>query len=240
LITLSLIIPCFNSNTVIKKQLPVLLLFLNKKNISYEILIVDDGSKDGSELKLIAEQNQCIYIRSQKNKGKGASIRKGVSEAKGKFILFTDADIPFEYEAIDIILNYLDAKEFHLAIGDRTLETSSYFTNIPFSRKIGSSVFTFFVGRFVTTGMNDTQCGLKGFRREAAKDIFGVSRINGFAFDVEAIYIAMKRNYDIKRIPVKLRNQDGSSVSLLRHALPMIIDLFSIKWNHVRGYYNKK
>ncbi len=237
---LSLLLPCYNSNAVIEKQLPQLISFLKTKPFSYEILLIDDGSKNGEGLRLIAEKNQCLYLKNEKNLGKGASIRKGISEAKGQFILFTDCDIPFEYDAIDTILNYLDKKEFHLAVGDRTLEASNYFSDIPFTRKIGSTVFTFFVGRFVTTGMNDTQCGIKGFRRDAAQDIFSVSRINGFAFDVETIYIAMKRNYDIKRIPVKLRNQGGSSVSLLRHTIPMIFDLFSIKWNHVRRHYNKK
>ena len=171
---------------------------------------------------------------------KGASIRNGITHSKGKFIIFTDNDIPFEYDAINTILRYLDLKEFHLAVRDRTLEASRYFEDIPLKRRLGSNLFTFFVGRFVTTGMNDTQCGIKGFQKEIADDIFGVSKINGFAFDVEAIYIALKKITTSKRIPVKLRNQERTSVSLLKHTIPMIIDLFSIKWNHMRGYYNKK
>ena len=237
---LSLILPCYNSNAIIEKQLPDFISFLNTLNISFEILIVDDGSKNKNELQLITEKYHCIYLDNEKNLGKGAAIRKGVKHAKGQYIIFTDCDIPFENDAIITILKYLNDKEFHLAVGDRTLNTSSYFEEISSARKLSSILFTFFVGRFVTTGMNDTQCGIKGFRKEAADDIFGVSKINGFAFDVETIYIAMKRNYDIKRIPVKLRNQGGSSVSLLRHTIPMIFDLFLIKWNHVRGYYNKK
>ena len=237
---LSLLIPCYNSNGILKKQLPELIRFLGNQSISYEIIIVDDGSKDGSELESIAQEYGCNYLSNPKNMGKGASVRNGVKHSRGQFIIFTDSDIPFEYDAINSILKYLDVKEFDLAVGDRTLETSRYFDDIPFRRKMGSNIFTFFVGRFVTTGMNDTQCGIKGFRKEIAEDIFGVSRINGFAFDVETIYISLKRNYDIKRIPVKLRNQEGTSVSLLKHTLPMILDLLLIKWNHVRGYYNKK
>lgn len=237
---LSLILPCYNTSTVLTKQLPLLLSFLRMQNFSYELIIVDDGSTDSKELLSIAEKNGCSYLKNEKNMGKGAAVRNGIKHAQGQFILFTDSDIPFEYEAISAILRYLDVKEFDLAVGDRTLETSSYFGEIPLARKISSSLFTFFVGRFVTTGMNDTQCGIKGFRKEAAKDIFSVSRINGFAFDVEAIYIAMKRNYDIKRIPVKLRSQEGSSVSLWRHTIPMVLDLFLIKWNHIRGLYHKK
>ena len=237
---LSLIIPCYNSSCILKKQLPELINFLDIQNFSYEIIIVDDGSKDGFGLKSIAEEYNCNYLSNPKNMGKGASVRNGVKHSRGQFVIFTDSDIPFEYDVINIILKYLDLKEFHLAVGDRTLETSRYFDDIPYRRKLGSNIFTFFVGRFVTTGMNDTQCGIKGFRKEIAEDIFGVNKIDGFAFDVEIIYIALKRNYDIKRIPVKLRNQEGASVSLLKHTIPMIMDLISIKWNQTRGFYNKK
>lgn len=236
----SLIIPCYNTHEVIEKQLPQLLLFLASKKFSCEIILVDDGSADGQRLQSIAELYKCVYLKNDKNMGKGAAVRKGMLQAEGRFVLFTDSDIPFTYDSIDVILTYLDNKEFHLVVGDRTLETSSYYGKITLMRKLSSSLFTFFVGRFVTTGMNDTQCGLKGFRKEIAQDIFSVSRLNGFAFDVEIIYISMKRNYDIKRISVKLRNQEGSTVSLLRHSLPMILDLLKIKWNHIRGYYNKK
>ena len=81
---------------------------------------------------------------------------------------------------------------------------------------------------------------MKGFRADVAEDLFGVARINGFAFDVELLYISLKRNYDIKRLPVVLRCQEGSSVSVLRHGFGMLIDLFIIKWNHIRKKYKKR
>ena len=96
------------------------------------------------------------------------------------------------------------------------------------------------MGRFITTGITDTQCGLKGFRKEVAQDIFGVSLINSFTFDVELIYIALKRNYDIKKVPVTLRSQDGNSVNVFKHAIGMALDLLKIKLNHVRGLYKKR
>ncbi len=237
---LSLILPCYNSGTVIQKQLPALIIFLNSQHFAYEIILVDDGSKDDGLLREIAHQHKIRYFRNSHNMGKGAAVRNGMLAASGTFRIFTDSDIPFDYTAISTILKYLDQKEFDIATGDRTLEGSSYFTEIPKARKISSSIFSFFVGRFVTTGLNDTQCGIKGFRNIIAEDIFGVSKVNGFAFDVELLYIALKRNYDIKRIPVTLRNQEESSVSLLKHTIPMIVDLFKIKWNHLKGLYNKK
>jgi dolichyl-phosphate beta-glucosyltransferase len=121
------------------------------------------------------------------------------------------------------------------------LPESKYFSKIKGARKLGSSIFTFFVGRFITTGFSDTQCGIKGFRGKVADDLFSVAKLNGFAFDVEILYIALKRNYDIKRLPVHFRStHDDSSVSLMRHAPGMLVDLFRIKWNHIRGRYNSK
>jgi dolichyl-phosphate beta-glucosyltransferase len=88
--------------------------------------------------------------------------------------------------------------------------------------------------------MFDTQCGLKGFRAGVAEDLFGVSRVEGFTIDVEVLYIALKRNYDIKRLPVILRSQEGTSVKILRHGLTMFTDLFRVKMNHVRHRYDKQ
>ncbi len=107
-----------------------------------------------------------------------------------------------------------------------------------FLRRVSSRIFTSFVSRIVVTGVMDTQCGFKGFRRDVAHALFSRSRIDRFAFDVEIIYIAFKKNLDVKRLPVGLTSNESSSVRLMRDALLMIRDVFRIKWNHVRGYYD--
>ncbi|MGZ3862607.1 MAG: glycosyltransferase [Bacteroidia bacterium] len=237
---LSVIIPSYNSAAVLKNNVPYLINYLKEKKYDYEILVVDDGSNDNGATKQVAEELGCTYLQNEKNAGKGESVRKGMLAATGKFRIFTDADIPFYAEAIEQFLFYLDEKEFHLAIGDRTLNESTYFNSKSGLRNIASKSFSFFVGRFVAGGMFDTQCGIKGFRAEVAKDIFGVSRIKGFTFDVELLYIALKRNYDIKRLPVTLRSQEGQSVKLLLHSFEMMADLMKIKFNHLGKKYNRK
>jgi len=236
---LSIIIPSYNSASVLKNNVPCLKEYLKDKDYTYEIIIVDDGSTDNGMTKKITEELGCRYLKNEKNGGKGEAVRKGMLLAQGDFRIFTDADIPFEPGAIQTFLHYLDVKEFDLVVGDRTLIQSNYYGEISRRRKIGSSWFSFIVGRFVAGGMFDTQCGMKGFRAKQAEDIFGVARINGFAFDVEVIYIALKRNYDIKRLPVSLRSQEGSSVSMLRHSVPMLLDLFRIKLNYMKKRYEK-
>ena len=236
---LSIIIPSYKGAVTLKNNLPDFIEYLNKKNIHHEIIIVDDGSNDSDSTKQIAKEFGCIYLQNNKNIGKGAAVRKGMLHAKGEYKIFTDVDIPFEYETIENFLYYLDFKEFDIVIGDRTLPQSTYFAKVPKIRKIGSNIFTFIVGRFVTSGLFDTQCGIKGFTKNAANDLFSVSRIDGFAFDVEILYIALKRNYDIKRLPVKFRCNESSSVKVIKHGIGMVIDLFKIKINHLLKVYNK-
>lgn len=235
---LSVIIPSYKGAAILAKNIPVLLSYLKEQSYSYEVIVVDDGSNDNGESEKIVRDLDCVYLYNESNLGKGTAVRKGMSYARGEFRIFTDADVPFELDSIERFLHYLDFKEFDMVIGDRTLPNSTYFTEIPFLRKIGSNVFTFIVGRFITTGIFDTQCGMKGFRKEIAEKLFSLSRINGFAFDVELIYIALKKNIDIKKLYVNLRNQENSSVRLLKHSPNMLVDLFKIKMNHIKNKYN--
>jgi dolichyl-phosphate beta-glucosyltransferase len=237
---LSLIIPTYKGARTLKNNLPRLLEYLRKAAVSFEVIVVDDGSEDNGETERIVVGLGCRFVKNEKNLGKGGAVRNGMRHATGDFRIYTDVDIPFEYAAFDTFLRYLDFKEFDVVVGDRTLPESSYFAEISWFRNLGSRIFTFIVGRFVAGGYFDTQCGMKGFRAAVADDLFAVSRINGFAFDVELLYISLKRNYDIKRLPVKLRCQEGSTVNLLFHGPGMLKDLFRIKYHHVRGKYNRR
>jgi dolichyl-phosphate beta-glucosyltransferase len=236
-IFLSVVIGSYNSADALEKNLCVLIDFLKSKTFFWEVIIVDDGSIDHDKTRNFALANNCIYLKNEVNIGKGAAVRKGMLNAKGKYRIFTDADIPYEPDAIDTFIKYLDFKEFDMVVGDRTLGDKGYYSEVNSLRSWASRVFAFIVGRFIAGGMFDTQCGIKGFKAEAAEDIFSVSRINGFAFDVELFYIALKRNYDIKKIPVKLRSQDGSTVSVFKQSFKMIFDLPRIIYYYYSGYY---
>lgn len=234
---LSVIIPAYNCASVLENNIPYLQNVLQEKNYEFEILVVDDGSNDKGLTRGACERLGCRYLRNESNLGKGAAVQKGMLSATGKFRIFTDADIPFEAEAFERFLYNLDQGGFDVAIGDRTLQESRYRREIPTLRKVASSLFSFFVGRFVAGGMYDTQCGMKGFRSEVAQSIFSVTRIRGFAIDVEILSIALKRNYSIKRLPVSLRSQEGTSVRILKHSITMMLDLFRVKYNHLAGRY---
>lgn len=239
-IFLSVIIPSYKNAYILDENVCNLLDHLNSKPYTWEVLIVDDGSNDNGETKQVCLKHNIRYEGYESNKGKGFAVRFGVLKAKGKFVIFTDADIPYSMENLDNMVYYLDFKEFDMVTGDRTLDGSEYFSEISFSRSIGSRLFSFIVGRFITGGQYDTQCGLKGFKSEIANDLFSYSKLNGFIIDVELFYIAFKRNYDVKRIPVVLKGIDGNSVNVVTHGIKMLFDLPKILIYYYSGKYDKQ
>ena len=240
-IYLSVVVPSYKSAGILERNLPVLLAYLNQQDYSWEVIVVDDGSNDQGATKEVCLSLGCIFCGNEKNQGKGAAVRTGMKAARGLFRIFTDADIPYELDAIATMLRYLDFKEFQLVIGDRNLKGSTYLEEISGLRKFTSVFFTRFVGTIVTANFFDTQCGLKGFRGDVADYIFRHARLNGFAFDVELLYIALKQNFEIKRIPVRLMsNKEKSTVRVVKHGITMFFDLFKIKINNVRGYYKEE
>lgn len=235
---LSVVLPSYNGARILDKELPGFLQFLENSIKEYEVIIVDDGSESWENTQEVAKKHNCRFERNPENQGKGAAVKRGVNAAKGEEIIFTDVDIPFQYE--NLLTFYEVLKEGNpFVIGDRTLEGSKYFEDISPWRKAGSKVFTFIIGKMFTKGLYDTQCGLKGFKKEAAQSLFKVATIPGFAFDVELLVASFQQNIPISRRPVVLRSVEGDSVRLLKHGLIMMRDLFKIKINQLRKKYSK-
>jgi len=237
---LSIIIPSYKSGLTLQKNLSGFIKYLDSLSIIYEIIVVDDGSLDSGLTKSIAESLQCKYFENPKNMGKGAAIKLGMQNASGKYRIFTDADIPYDYDAIKTMLHYLNEKEFDMVVADRKLQRSVYYEDMPATRNVVSGVFSWLVGLFIVGGWYDTQAGLKGFKSNVADELFSLSRINGFTMDVELFYLALKKNYDIKRISVKLRSKDGTSIRVLKHGLIMGTELLRIIFYRMRGGYKRK
>jgi dolichyl-phosphate beta-glucosyltransferase len=237
---ISIVLPAFHASHTLLNQLPGFIEFMRTWGVAYELIIVDDGSHDREATRNIARQFDARFFYLPENKGKGAAVRLGVNKAKGDYIIFTDVDIPFEYQAFNEFFQYLSSGQADVAIGDRTLPQSSYFSEISRTRKLGSDIFSFIVGRFVTTGVYDTQCGMKAFTRKAAICLFNKARINGFAFDVELLFLARHNNLVIKQLPVVFRCNEGSSVKVIRHGIHMLFDLLRILFFYYSGRYELK
>ena len=235
---LSLVIPCHNAATFVAERLRVLDRFLASTDLDYEIIAVNDGSTDAtaSELEGLALPRLRV-LREPKNRGKFGALKAGMQVASGECCMFTDADVPYELDAIPYMAELVLDRQFQVVIGDRTLRGASYRSELAPVRRLLTSLFTVCIRLFVTGGLWDTQCGLKAFRRDIAQRIFPLVHDEGFAGDVELLYIALTYNLEIKRVPVRLKFQAPSSVDSFRDGWRMLVALFGIRSRSRRGAY---
>lgn len=235
---LSVVIPVYNAEPFVAERLRLLCGHLDGGGLDYEVIAVDDGSRDGTAGVLAHLGHPRVRaLLGEPNRGKFGALKRGMAVARGRCALFTDADVPYELPAIDHFARTVLEGGFHLAVGDRTLPGSSYAADMPFLRRVATHAFSWCLRVFFTGGLHDTQCGLKAFRGDVARALFPLLREEGFAGDVEALYVALKLNLAIRRIPVRLRFQGPSTVSTWKHALGMFAAIFRAKNRWAAGDY---
>ncbi len=213
--------------------------YLSTKDFPYEIVVVDDGSTDNTLqiTKSIANNNNHINILSnERNSGKGYSVRRGMLSARGEYVFFTDADLSTPIEEIEKCLPYL-VNGYDVVIGSRSMPGADIIVHQPWYREKMGKIFNFMVNVVLLRGIVDTQCGFKGFKRDVAKKVFSRCRIDGFSFDVEALYLSRKFDYKIKELPIRWENSTLSKVSPVKHSIQMFKDLLGIKMKDLQGYY---
>lgn len=236
--TVSVIIPVFNDAERARARVPELTAWLTQRRIAFEILLVDDGSEDPSVTASVARALRARFVKGHRNQGKGAAVRKGMLAARGEFCIFTDSDVPYDFDALWRMLSRLE-KGIDMVFGDRSDVRSTYRDSTPLKRRITSRVFRFLLGRVLPLSEHgDTQCGLKGFRREVARDLFSSGFIDGFAFDVELFVVAHLRGYSLEEVPVQLRYHDTSSLHLFVDGKKMVEDLIVIRRHLLAGRYS--
>jgi len=234
---LSVIIPCYRSADLALTSVVQLVEYLRARPGTWEIVVVDDGGDD-FPADAWPDLPEVRLLRLSENLGKGAAVRAGMLSATGKVRIFTDVDIPYDLELLQVIAHHIDEMAFHVVVGDRTLPGSSYAADVDAPRRVMSGMGSFLIGRVVTGGFFDTQCGLKGLRGDIADALFPLIRIDRFAFDIELVYIALKHRLDIKRVPVQLRRNTSTSVRVVRDSIRSLIDLGKIKYHQLRGHYD--
>jgi glycosyltransferase involved in cell wall biosynthesis len=228
---LSLVVPVFNSSAFAAESATLTHTYLASfPTLRFEIIFVDDGSSDNTaEILESLRLSNARVLRLPQNLGKFGAICAGMKTATGACRIFTDGDIPYELEAIRYISDLILGRGFHVVIGDRTLPGS-----------VVTRVFTLFVRILVAGGLFDTQCGIKGFRGDVADALFPLLRDREFSGDVELLYIALKYNLEIKRVPVRLRRQAPSSVRVMRHGLRMLRRISKLRRSWYLGRYKSE
>ena len=238
---LSIIIPAYNEEALIVSTLDGLGTYLSARPETYEIIVVDDGSQDKTSLCVQDWQKQngadLRVLINETNMGKGYSIRRGVMESRGRFIIFIDADLPYELDAIEDFLKALQSG-YELAIGSRVLPGSQV-KGVPILRYISGQIFSWMVQAVLFQGLPDTQCGFKSFRAGAAREIFRRLTIGGFGFDVEMLFVAHKLKLAVHPVPVRMiDHRHRSRVRLIMDSFKMFANLFMVRWNDLQGKYN--
>lgn len=236
---ISLIIPAYDESTYITGILETADNFFKTQGWAYEVIVVDDGSRDDTValVESFASKSTSIrLLRHSANLGKGAAVRTGMLNASGEYLIFTDADLSYAIEDVGVMLSTLSAGA-EVALGSRTFKGSETLTPPPMLRLLLSKVFSLVVQIVAIKGISDTQCGFKGFTRVAASDIFRRLTITGFAFDVEVLVIARNLGCRIDLVPVHYIARETSKVRVLRDSLRMLGQLFRIRANEISGLY---
>lgn len=245
-IFLSVVIPCYNEERNLRLgALENVAHFLAKKNFSYEVIIVDDGSTDESR-KLVNQfigDHPKFRMISRPHKGKAGTVIAGIKEAKGSYTLFTDLDQATPINELDNFLPYFK-KDYDVVIGSR----NSQRRGAPITRLAMARGFMMLRNLILDLGVKDTQCGFKAFSARAAKNIFPKLKVFTLrtsasgstvtaAFDVELLYVAKILGYKIAEVPVEWHYQETRNVNPLKDSLLGLIDLLRIRINSIKGLY---
>jgi glycosyltransferase involved in cell wall biosynthesis len=235
---LSIVIPAYNEEARPPLALARIQDYLAAQGFGAEIIVVDDGSTDGTAA--VAEewrgvQPSLMLLRNEGNRGKGFSVRRGMLAAHGRVALFTDADLS---APIDEAKKLLDAlADADVAIGSRALNRSLIEVHQSGMRERAGMIFNFIVRIMTGLPFADTQCGFKAFRRERCQRVFEQQRVEGFGFDPEVLFLAQRQGLRIVEIPVRWAHDPATKVHVVRDSLRMFADLFVIRWGQLAGRY---
>jgi dolichyl-phosphate beta-glucosyltransferase len=234
---LSVVIPAYNEATRLPPTLAAIRAFLDRWGRAYEILVVDDGSTDDTiERARRAGGSTVKVLENGRNRGKGHSVRRGMLAAGGDLRLMCDADLSTPIEELPRLLSRLDDGH-DVAIGSRALPDSRVEVRQPLYRESMGRLYNRLVRLLLLSGLHDTQCGFKLFTARAAQLAFAPARLDGFSFDVEALFIAQRRGLTIAEVGVTWRNDAASRVGMARGALAFF-DLLRIRLSALRGRYD--
>jgi dolichyl-phosphate beta-glucosyltransferase len=222
----SVVIPAFNAESFITDTVRKIQACFESVPIDGEILIVDDGSTDGTADAIPRGPNVRLFTFGI-NKGKGAALREGFRHAAGQVVLFTDADLPYGADSIPLAVYLIRERGYQAVIGDRSLPSSGQAPPVQISRRILSSLCSLFVRTMLIGGIADTQCGFKAFQGDVARELSRLMRIERFAVDIEILYLLLRYRLEIKRMPVTARENTTSTVRVLR-------DSWIAAWDIVR------
>jgi dolichyl-phosphate beta-glucosyltransferase len=240
MIDLSIIVPAYNEEHRLPPTLAHLHRFLQTLPLRYEIVVVDDGSKDDT----CGVVERCglpnvRLVRQIPNRGKGAAVRRGMLEALGQIRVMCDADGSMPPEQLPKLLAPIINCQASISIGSRYADGAKTDVKQPFYRVLWSRLANRVIQRSLVPGVRDTQCGFKAFTAEAALDLFRVARIDGWAFDLEVLALAKRRDFTIAEVGVEWKDDNRSRVSPVKDMINVCKEALTIRRNLKAGVYNQ-
>jgi len=229
---LSIVIPCYNEEQRLPRTIEQIERYLAGNGVTYELILVDDGSTDGTRriMGAAAERHPAVRLEVlPQNRGKGRALAEGVAAARGAEILVTDADLSTPIEELDKLRAQL-RKGAGVAIGSRALRGSRVEVSQPIYRVLMGKAFNLLVQAVLLPGIWDTQCGFKLFRADVAHDAFAKLTTDGFGYDPEVLYLAKKGGVRIAEVPVVWRNSAPTKVSPIKSSLDMFRHVLRIRF----------
>jgi dolichyl-phosphate beta-glucosyltransferase len=237
---LSIIIPAYNEEQRLPSTLDQILSFLKEQSYFAEVLVVENGSRDrtyeiASEF---AKRYPNLYVIQEKHRGKGNAIRHGMLQARGEYRFMCDADLSMPIVELNKflppVLNGAD-----IAIASREVKGAVRY-NEPYLRHLTGRVFNTLIRLLVLPNLQDTQCGFKCFHAQVAEEVFQYLTLTGWSFDVEILYIARQKGYQIREIPIHWYFNADTKISVMKDSWRMFLDLLTIRINASRGFYDRK
>jgi dolichyl-phosphate beta-glucosyltransferase len=236
---ITIVIPSYNEEARLERTVRDAVAYFRTDGRPFELIVVDDGSRDetsGLARRLGDELPEVRLIRLAANHGKGYAVRTGVVNARGRTVLFADADGATPWPELGRLEAALAAGA-DLAVGSRALHAAGVSVKAKLYRRVIGRVFHALVELLTVRNVKDTQCGFKLFRATVAHDLFSRMRMNGFSFDVELLVMAERRGYRVAEVPVNWEHKPGSKVNLTVDSLRMAVDLFRIRGHCLSGEY---
>lgn len=233
--------PAYNEERRLPRSLESISTFLGSRPWSFsEVLVVDDGSRDGTAdlVRAYGKQHPAVkLLQNPGNRGKGYTVRHGMLEARGEWVLYSDADLSSPIQEYDTLMKAASEQNAAIAFGSRALAESRVEIHQPLFREYSGRFFNLVMRTITGLPYHDTQCGFKLFRREAAQAVFQRQELDGFGFDVEALFIAKLLGFKCIEVPVRWADVEGTTVSMLR-GLDGFVDLARVRMNQFEGKYS--
>jgi glycosyltransferase involved in cell wall biosynthesis len=237
---LTIVVPAYNEELRIGKSLNRIRLYLAAKTFTAEVIVVDDGSADrtADAAGRAAENWPALrVIRNDRNRGKGFSVRRGVLEAHGEFVLFTDADLSAPVDQAGMLIAALVSTGADAAIGSRALQRELIGVHQPWFREWGGICFNWTVRLFTGLKLRDTQCGLKLFRLATTRRAFEHLKAERFGFDPELLFLIKRWGGRILEIPVRWDNDPATTLNVWRDTARSFLEVVQVRWRALVGQY---